>query len=246
MEQIVDISPGGGLGQGSASSAGAADEDFTVFFALLHSKKSAGCRAEGECAAGWARQLMHAERTNASCRRRFALGLSGVGAVLRHGTEAHVRPLGSHRRASMSGRDDGRGGGLLLLAQGNACQYMCPFLLFLGGGLRGEGLGIPSPLLGCHSSCLRQEWCWRVRSSSWCFSSRAAWSVVGFFWLPGSERGAGEFWSAVRGCDTERDWILQVAVWRTWCWECRLLSGLSLPQRRAEQVPIVLRLWTSL
>ena len=31
VEQIVDISPGGGLGQGSASSAGAADEDFTVF-----------------------------------------------------------------------------------------------------------------------------------------------------------------------------------------------------------------------
>ena len=32
VEQIVDISPGGGLGQGSASSAGAADEDFTGFF----------------------------------------------------------------------------------------------------------------------------------------------------------------------------------------------------------------------
>ena len=40
----------------------------------------------------------------------------------------------------------------------------------LGDGLRGEGLGIPSPLLGCHSSCLRQERCWRVRSSSWCSS----------------------------------------------------------------------------
>ena len=32
VEQIVDISPGGGLGQGSASSAGAADEDFTLVF----------------------------------------------------------------------------------------------------------------------------------------------------------------------------------------------------------------------
>ena len=32
VKQIVDISPGGGLGQGSASSAGAADEDFTGFF----------------------------------------------------------------------------------------------------------------------------------------------------------------------------------------------------------------------
>ena len=35
VEQIVDISPGGSLGQGSASSADAADEDFTVFFALF-------------------------------------------------------------------------------------------------------------------------------------------------------------------------------------------------------------------
>ena len=32
VEQIVDISPGGGLGQGSSSSAGAADEDFTGGF----------------------------------------------------------------------------------------------------------------------------------------------------------------------------------------------------------------------
>ena len=56
----------------------------------------------------------------------------------------------------------------------------------LGDGLRSEGLGIPSPLLLCHSSCLKQEWFWRVRSSSWCFSSRATWSVVGFFWLLGA------------------------------------------------------------
>ena len=32
VEQIVDISPGGGLGQGSSSSAGPADEDFTGGF----------------------------------------------------------------------------------------------------------------------------------------------------------------------------------------------------------------------
>ena len=97
VEQIVDTSPGGGLGQGSASSAGAADEDFTgVFRTFPHGKKSAQYRTGGECAAGWARQLIHAERSsNASCRRRFALGLSGVGAVLRHGwplllEETHV------------------------------------------------------------------------------------------------------------------------------------------------------------
>ena len=40
VEQIVGISPGGGLGQGSASSAGAADEDFTGFFShFSHGKK---------------------------------------------------------------------------------------------------------------------------------------------------------------------------------------------------------------
>ena len=40
VEQFVDISLGGGLGQGSASSAGAADEDFPGFFrTFLHGKK---------------------------------------------------------------------------------------------------------------------------------------------------------------------------------------------------------------
>ena len=40
VEQIVDISPGGGLGQGSSSSAGPAEEDFTVFFRTFpHGKK---------------------------------------------------------------------------------------------------------------------------------------------------------------------------------------------------------------
>ena len=39
VEQTVDISPGGGLGQGSASSAGAADEDFTGGFSHFSSWK---------------------------------------------------------------------------------------------------------------------------------------------------------------------------------------------------------------
>ena len=38
---------GGGLGHGSSSSAGAADEDFTGFFALFPMEKSAECRAGG-------------------------------------------------------------------------------------------------------------------------------------------------------------------------------------------------------
>ena len=43
VEQIVDISsPGDGLGRGSASSAGAADEDFTVGFRTVPHKKKCG------------------------------------------------------------------------------------------------------------------------------------------------------------------------------------------------------------
>ena len=70
VEQIVDFpSSGGGLGQGSSSSAGPADEDFTGFFRTIPHGKSAECRAGGEFAAGWARQLIHAERSsNGSCR----------------------------------------------------------------------------------------------------------------------------------------------------------------------------------
>ena len=92
VEQIVDISPSGGLGQGLASPAGAADEDFTVFFALFPMEKSAECRAGGDCAARWASQLIHAERSsNASCWRRFALILYGVGAVWNRRTHETAR-----------------------------------------------------------------------------------------------------------------------------------------------------------
>ena len=75
VAQNVDISSGAGLGQGSSSSAGPADDDFTGFcFALSSMEKSAECRAGGECAAGWARQLIHAERSsNGSCRRARGL-----------------------------------------------------------------------------------------------------------------------------------------------------------------------------
>ena len=38
-----------------------------------------------------------------------------------------------------------------------------------------------------------------------------------FLLVAGGERGAGEFWSAVRGCGMGRDWILQVAVWANGC-----------------------------
>ena len=71
VEQIVDIpSSGGSLAHGSSSSAGPADEDFTGGFSHFSPwKKSAECRAGGECEAGWERQLIHAERSsNGSCR----------------------------------------------------------------------------------------------------------------------------------------------------------------------------------
>ena len=52
VEQIVDIpSSGVGLGQGSSSSAGPADDLLGVFRTFPHGK-SAECRAGGECAAG--------------------------------------------------------------------------------------------------------------------------------------------------------------------------------------------------
>ena len=116
------------------------------------------------------------------------------------GTDALERPLGTRRLVSRSSGWEGRvteawcGTSTRSLVALRMLSLRC----LLGDGLRGEGLGIPSPLLGCHSSCLQQEWSWRVRLSS------KAWSVVGFFWLLG-ERGAGEFWSAVRGCDMGRD-----------------------------------------
>ena len=84
VEPIVDTSPGDGCGLGSSSSAGPADEDFTGGgFALFPMEKSAECRAGGECAAGWARQLIQAERSsNGSCRRARELRrFHGVDAV---------------------------------------------------------------------------------------------------------------------------------------------------------------------
>ena len=57
-EQLVDTSPGGSLAQGSASSAGPADEDFTGFFALFPVRKKCACRRESECGAAPGGQLM--------------------------------------------------------------------------------------------------------------------------------------------------------------------------------------------
>ena len=61
VEQIVDISPGGGLGQGSASAAGAADEDFTGWFQTFPRfffKCEGGSALDSEGARQW--QPIHA------------------------------------------------------------------------------------------------------------------------------------------------------------------------------------------
>ena len=56
VEQIVDISPGGGFGQGSSSSARPADEDFTGFFALFPWKRC-GVRSAGQVSADLPRHV---------------------------------------------------------------------------------------------------------------------------------------------------------------------------------------------
>ena len=85
VEQIVDISPGDGLGQGLASSAGAADEDFTVVFRTFPPWKKVRTAGQVVSAQLGRHVSSSTQLSNASCRRRFALVLCGVGAVLRHG-----------------------------------------------------------------------------------------------------------------------------------------------------------------
>ena len=60
VDQIVDTSPGAGLGQGSSSSAGPADEILLVFFALFPAGKKCACRRESECESASALELMDA------------------------------------------------------------------------------------------------------------------------------------------------------------------------------------------
>ena len=78
------------------------------------------------------------------------------------GTDAPVRPPGSHLRASGSSgsarrAQEGRSGsGTGILASVHMTSLRC----LLGEAFRGEGLGIPSPLLGCQhrqAPCLWQS-----------------------------------------------------------------------------------------
>ena len=89
----------------------------------------------------------------------------------------------------------------------------------MGYGVR--GLASPHSLLECHSSCWRQGWFWRVRSSSWCSSWWATWSGL-----------------ASSGC-----WVAGVVVGVPFSlWSLLLLRG----KRSRCDVRIDLLLWTSL
>ena len=169
VEQIVDISSsGGGLGQVSSSSASPADEDFNV---VTHGKK---CGVPGrwcECAAGWARQLIHAERSsNGSCRR--ARGLRrfrrvGAGPSPRHRQVLlleqtyqldHLGRTGGCRGRLGCGRrrKEGMcGAGTRSLVALRMLSLRC----LLGDGLREEGLGIESHFLGATRCAVRTVLC---------------------------------------------------------------------------------------
>ena len=86
-EQLVDTSPGVGLGQGSSSSAGPADEDFAGFFRTFpRGKKSARAAASPQCGAARGGQLMD---SGGLCRdHRFRR----VGAVLPAGQTLLLEP----------------------------------------------------------------------------------------------------------------------------------------------------------
>ena len=98
------------------------------------------------------------------------------------------------------------------------------FRCLLVDGLRGEGLASPPP-----------PWVPLLLLEARVVLASAVFFLVlfvegdvecGWFLLvAGGERGACEFWSAVRGCDVGRDWNLQVAVWRRGAFERRLLAS---------------------
>ena len=117
VEQIVDIlSSGGGLGQGSSSSAGPADEDFTCFFfALFPMEKSAECR--GQVVSAQLGGYVSSSTLNAHQMARAGTptvpssGSSCMSAKRTRptsGTDAPGRPLGARRRVSRSSGWEGR------------------------------------------------------------------------------------------------------------------------------------------
>ena len=80
------------------------------------------------------------------------------------------------------------------------------------------------------SCCFGQEWCGRVRSSSWyaeCDMELACFLLVA---VQGERHGVA--------C------LLLVVVKRTWCLECRLLPGLPSYCEASGAVAVLGELWT--
>ena len=113
------------------------------------------------------------------------------------------------------------GGDVLVLEPGHwsHCAYTPSAAFWVTGyGVRAWHPLTPSwvPLL----LLSRQEWFWRVRSSSWCSSWWATWSGLGFFRLLGGERGMWEFrllsglpsYSVASGAGAHRALVVDVPV----------------------------------
>ena len=126
--------------------------------------------------------------------------------------------------ASSGAADGGFYWGFRTFHHGKKCGLLgrwwtVSFLLFLGDAQRVRGLASPHPFLGATPLAVEAR---VVLASAVFFLVQFVVGDMewcGFFRLLGGERGV---------------------------WECRLLSGFPLTQRRAEQVRTVLRLWTSL
>ena len=176
VEQIVDISRGGGLGQGSASSAGAADEDFTGGFRTFpRGKKSARAAASPSAELG--------EHVSSSTLGAHQMARAGdrPWEVSSWTPAAYGETIGSDEWVQFSRRGKpfywnrrshetfwtppegvkvvwigeqtatGRGGGVGTGTRKRVSVLMTSHRFLLADWSRGEGRGIPSPHLGCHT-----------------------------------------------------------------------------------------------
>ena len=147
----------------SSSSAGPADEDFIGFFALFSVGKKVRVPPRV--------RVRSCPGRSAHGLRRPVVRMCGLSSTttskarLTTGTDVLVFPPGSLLRASRSsGSASGTLRGRSTTGTGKHVPVLGTSLLFLlADGLRSEGLGIPSPHLGCHSRRRQrrhvQGWC---------------------------------------------------------------------------------------
>ena len=162
VEQIVDFSSGAGLGQGSSSSAGPADEDFTGGFSHFSPWKkvrSAGQEVSAQLGGHVSSSMLSAHQM---ARARRAVDSVGSDEWVLMRTPDIGKSYYWNRRTRLSSWSPPEGitvvwvgtrdeEGVFSTGTGiHVSVRIHSFRCFLGDGLRGEGLGIPSPLLGCH------------------------------------------------------------------------------------------------